>query len=95
MGTECAGRTGFKITAYARVADGTRLSKLYTFVHLTKAGLIEVTLTPSYDSDAQTKAHAVYVKVTDSSYTMATNVFCFMVSDTVGEDFCHSICQES
>ena len=35
------------------------------------------------------------MKVTDATNPKATNVFCFMVTDTANENFCRSICNEN
>lgn len=78
------------MTSYARYADGTKLSKLYTYAYLdTTDDFIKVTLA------TETTAHAVYVKVTDSSNASSANIFCFTVSATSTDNLCRSICSEA
>ena len=40
IGDDCSGRSSFKISAYARFADGTRLSSKYALAQLNSDGLI-------------------------------------------------------
>lgn len=92
------GRGSFKASAYARLADGSLLNPRYSIVtNVAKDSnnYIQVVLSADADTRSQSSAHAVYVKVTDAVNPKATNVFCFMVTNTSNEDFCRSICQEN
>ena len=79
-GSACGSRGELKLTAFAELENGTRLLPKYAVASFNgTTGLIEVTLTPSADSNAQSNSHAVYVQVTDAKTSLATNTICFMV----------------
>lgn len=91
----CSGRNTFQVTSYARKADGTKLNRLYTHAYVDAADdFIYVTLTQDYES-SYTTAHAVYVRVADSSSASSANIFCFTVSSDPTDNLCRSICNEA
>ena len=52
IGAACAGRATFKLSAYAKLADGSKLNPRYAIASLDGSSLIQVTLDPTVDTRA-------------------------------------------
>ena len=61
VGAACGARSAFKLKAFAKYADGTLLHPRYAKAAISGGDILQVTLSPTADTNSQTKPHAVYV----------------------------------